>query len=88
MIYTEEFQKTLLFTLEENSILNIENEIKNNNHNKVRLLLEKEMDNPLFFKNGKVLDNYKKLYNERKKLYSLFMTHYIKYLDANNSRRR
>lgn len=88
MRYTEEFQKTLMGYCTIDANQEIDKAIQINNHNKVRLILENQLDDPIMFFNGKIRDNFKSTFNGRKKAYSLFMNEYVKYIDAYNNRRR
>ena len=88
MNYTKELQETVYFNLDMKDMYNIESLIKKEDYNGVRIYLEKLLDDKKMFSKGKIRNEYLSLYKKRKSVYSLFMNEYIKYLDANNNRRR
>jgi hypothetical protein len=89
MIYTKELQNLIYLNYSDKVIEQLDDCMINNDHNKVRIILEEEIDDPILYDKRKIRESYKSTYLNRKKAYSLFMTNYIKYLDnASNNRRR
>lgn len=77
---TEELTKTIFKYCREQTIERIDKHIDKEQFNSIRIALENDLDDPILYVNGKLLENKKELFNGRKKAYSLFMENYVKTL--------
>jgi len=88
MNYKKELQEIIYFNYSDEAIQQLDLAMKAKDNNKIRIILEDQLDDKILFYKGKIRDAYKSTYNERKKAYSLFMTDYIKELDYGSNNRR
>jgi hypothetical protein len=81
MNYTENFTKNLFKYCTNETIKKVDELIQNNNHNGVRIAIEKDMDDRFLYMKGKIKPEKRSVFEGRKLVYSLFMEEYIKHLD-------